>query len=119
MYLLSYFASLIPSGAFASFVCFILLCAVACFIIYSFTKNTAFSLGIFVVAAAVLILIYVCKSTYLEGAFPDLLDKLCVYDRYTNFISGMFDVSAVVYYISVAMVCLFLTVQALDRRRWN
>ncbi len=43
---------------------------------------------------------------------------LSVQSRYLSFTYGIFDFAAVVYYISITAVFLFLTVRIHDRRRW-
>ena len=48
-----------------------------------------------------------------------VLDWLCILGRYANFSYGMFDWSALLYYISITSVFLFLTIRVYDRRRWN
>lgn len=41
-----------------------------------------------------------------------------VLDRYVNFRYGIFDVSSVLYYISITAIFLFLTVRVYEKRRW-
>ena len=48
-----------------------------------------------------------------------VLDWICIFSRFANFSYGMFDWSALLYYISITSVFLFLTVRVYDRRRWN
>ena len=48
-----------------------------------------------------------------------VLDWICILGRYANFSYGMFDWSALLYYISITSVFLFLTIRVYDRRRWN
>ncbi|MBR5783299.1 MAG: ABC transporter permease subunit [Clostridia bacterium] len=44
---------------------------------------------------------------------------ISVYDRYTDFTSGLFSLSSIVYYISVAVIFLFLTIRIIEKRRWS
>lgn len=44
---------------------------------------------------------------------------LSLFSRYQSFVNGIFDVSALVYYISVSGIFLYLTVRIYDRRRYN
>ena len=37
----------------------------------------------------------------------------------SNLAIGMFDITGIVYFVSVAAVCLFLTMQTVTKRRWN
>ena len=41
-----------------------------------------------------------------------------VIDRFTPFTNQMLDVSAIVYYISLAAIALFLTTRVIEKRRW-
>ena len=42
-----------------------------------------------------------------------------VFSRYNDFAVGMFNFSDVLYYVSLAVVFVFLTVRALENRRWR
>ncbi len=48
----------------------------------------------------------------------EVLEWLSVYTRYGNFLYGIFDFAAVVYYASICFVFLFLTVRVYEKRRW-
>ncbi len=47
------------------------------------------------------------------------LSYISVIGRFTNLSNGVFDVSALVYFISVAFVFLFLTIRTYEKRRWS
>lgn len=63
------------------------------------------------------------KSFIPEGSIfrflTHVIDAMAIYGRYSNFTMGLFDFSAILYYISVAGLFLFLTTQVLEKRRWN
>ena len=48
-----------------------------------------------------------------------VLDWISVLSRYANFTYGIFDFSALFYYISITFVFLFLTVRVYEKRRWG
>lgn len=54
-----------------------------------------------------------------EGLLPDIMRGLSMFERLNTFVSGVFDLSAVVYYLSVAAFFLFLSVQSMEKRRYN
>ena len=58
-------------------------------------------------------------ASVLEGLFPDLMRSLSLFERFNAFVSGVFDLTALVYYGSVILFFLFLTVQSLEKRRYN
>lgn len=47
------------------------------------------------------------------------LQILAIYDKYQQFAEGMLDVTAIVYYLSIIAVFLFLTARVLEKRRWK
>ncbi|MBQ7474729.1 MAG: ABC transporter permease [Clostridia bacterium] len=52
-------------------------------------------------------------------AVRTVLSWFSVYARFANFAYGIFDFSALVYYLSFTAVFLFLAVRVTDRRRWS
>ncbi|MBQ8310669.1 MAG: ABC transporter [Clostridia bacterium] len=48
-----------------------------------------------------------------------VIDWISVMSRYTMFANGLFDYSALLYYVSLAFVFLFLTVRVYEKRRWG
>lgn len=51
-------------------------------------------------------------------AVKTVIGWLSVFSRYTGFTYGLFDLSDIIYYISVAVVFIFLTVRMLDKKRY-
>ena len=47
-----------------------------------------------------------------------VLSWISVYSRYVNFTYGIFDIAAVVYYLSITGIFLFLAVRVYERRRY-
>ena len=47
------------------------------------------------------------------------ISALSVFYRYQNFSHGIFDIAALVYYLSITALFLALTVRSVDRRRWR
>jgi ABC-2 type transport system permease protein len=50
--------------------------------------------------------------------FRTIIKWFSVIDRFTPFTNQMLDISAIVYYISLAAVALFLTTRVIEKRRW-
>ncbi len=48
-----------------------------------------------------------------------ILSTVSVFSRFQNFTQGVFDISALVYYLSISAAFLFLTMRVYDRRRWG
>lgn len=63
--------------------------------------------------------LYVLDSTMFEGLLPNIMEKLSLFERFNVFVNGIFDMTAIVFYITVIAFFLFLSVQALEKRRYN
>ena len=62
---------------------------------------------------------YWLEPAAFEGLLPDVMTRLSLFERFYVFVNGVFDWTAVVYYASVIGFFLFLTVQSLEKRRYN
>ena len=72
-----------------------------------------------VVLEAILIALFTVKRESFEGLFPSVMSKLSLFERFYVFVQGVFDITGIVYFLSIIGVCLFLTVQSLEKRRWS
>ena len=70
------------------------------------------SVLVLAVLAGGLYLWYSQDSSAFSGLFSDIMNQLSVFDRFDSFVDGVFD-------LSVTGVFLFLSVQALEKRRWS
>lgn len=118
-YLMTGLASLIPTTAVVSFIAFMLVGVIFGALLGMLTRNNiAWAAGTAVVVIPTCV-VYMIKSELFEGLFPKIISYLAVFDRFDVFVSGIFDLTAVVYYISIIIFFLFLTVQSLEKRRWS
>ena len=53
------------------------------------------------------------------GFQPEIISQLSLFARFYTIVNGVFDVTAIVYYLSVTGFFLFLSVQSLEKRRWS
>lgn len=109
----------ISSTAFGSTVALLVLIFVLGAVIRRLTKNEALSYGItFALLVAMGVSLYLDHSRF-EGLLPAVMTKLSLFQRFEGFVNGVFDLASVVYYLSVAVLFLFLSVQSLEKRRYN
>ncbi len=116
MYDLAGFVSQTATASFLAFSAAILLLAL---IIRYMTKNGTLALSAGLALEIVLLAFYFYDKTNFEGLFANIIQKLSLFERFYYFVDGIFDVTAIVYFLSVTGVFLFLTVQSLDKRRWS
>lgn len=87
------------------------------FVIRHVTKNENLAYGICFLLYLGIIAVYCIDSTKLEGLLPKIMTKLSLFERFYGFVNGVFDMTAMVYYITFAAFFLFLSVQSLERIR--
>ena len=78
-----------------------------------------YAMSYLVIFAVVLVLLFKLRPAWLLTGFNSVLGALALFQPFTDFVGGMFSVSAIVYYLSVIALFLFLTGQSLERRRWH
>lgn len=119
MYLMNALATLIPSGAMASLISFAVVVLIFAFIVYTLTKNWTVAGITAAVGAFLLIAIYLINASVFDGLFPAVLNWLSVFERFGNFTNGLFDLTSVVYYVSMMALFVFATIQSVEKRRWS
>lgn len=107
------------ASALASFVAFTAVVLLVGLIFRLMTQNTPVSVALIAVLEIALLLGYVLGGDSFAGLFPSLVEKLSLFDRFYTFAEGIFDVTTLVYFGTVILVFLFLTVQSLEKRRWS
>ena len=113
---LSEYVSTTAFGSVAA-LCVIILALGA--VIKHLTKNENLAYGVcFVLIAAIAITNFVNGGVF-EGLLPSIMTKLSLFDRFTGFVNGVFDLTSIVYYASVIVFFLFLSIQSLEKRRYN
>lgn len=89
------------------------------FVIRHITKNENLAYLICFLLYLGIIAVYCVDSTKLEGLLPKIMTKLSLFEQFYVFVNGVFDMTAMVYYITFAGFFLFLSVQSLEKRRYN
>lgn len=119
VYLMPSIASLISSTTFASTLAFTLLALVVCVLVYLMTKSLVLATGVFCLAEVILFVLTRFTDVQMEGSFGKMLNTLALFERFSTFVNGVFDLTAIVYYISIALLFVFLTTQGIEKRRWS
>jgi ABC-2 type transport system permease protein len=58
-------------------------------------------------------------AQYLPGALGDVVSFVSLASRYEPFAHGLIDTRAVVYFISIAIICLLIAFRSLESRKWS
>ncbi len=77
----------------------------------------AFIMGFFTLL--IFALCDVLESLLNNAVVNKIINVISVSDRFVTLAGGMLDFSAILYFISLAVVFLFLTIRVIDKRRWS
>ncbi|MDO4291449.1 MAG: ABC transporter permease [Eggerthellaceae bacterium] len=83
------------------------------------TKSTLASGAVLLVGIVALIAVSIADSASLEGLLPAVMEQFSLFERFYGFVNGVFDLTSIVFYLTVAVFFLFLSGQALEKRRYN
>ncbi|WP_394979090.1 ABC transporter permease [Candidatus Allofournierella excrementavium] len=118
-YLMPAIQTLFTAGSSLALVVFAIILGAASLIIGLRSRSLVLGGGVFAVGCIALAVLFSVRSAALTTAFSAVLGALALFEPFLNFVNGLFDVTALVYYAGVAGLLLFLTGQALEKRRWN
>ena len=83
------------------------------------TKSSGLAVGVAVVLAAAVAAVYFLNKAAFDGLLPNLMKLLSLFLPLESFTNGVFDMTYIVFYLSVIVFFLFLSVQSLEKRRYN
>ena len=109
----------VSSSAFGAVAALLVIILLFSWVIRHLTGNDTLASILCLVLIVALMILYVTNSGALEGLLPNVMEKLSLFERFYVFVNGMFDLTGVVYYLTVAAFFLFLSVQSLEKRRYN
>ncbi len=119
-YLMSTIAAILPGSAVASYIGITLCILLVCGLVYLRTKSYWVAFFVALGGEVALLAVYLIVPTALEGFLGRTLGSLALFDHLSAFIGGgVFDIPALVYYLSVCVLFLFFTVQAMEKKRWD
>jgi ABC-2 type transport system permease protein len=118
-YMMNGISSFFSETAMSTCVTFGILIIALSLMIYSMIKNAVISGAVCVIGEVALVIIYVVKSSVFEGGIQKVLEVFNLSSHFENFTNSIFDVTGVLYFLSVIAICIFLTMQTILKRRWN
>ena len=83
------------------------------------TKNVYIALIPSLICAIALVVINNASKVALAGKINLVMSSVSVFNRINNFMNGIFDVTALIYYLSIIVLFVLFTVYTFERKRWN
>ncbi len=120
LYLWSGIVSFLPSNAIGNAVGLIIILTGIVVFIFHMTNNFLISVIVEAVGVIATFAVYFVKSSLLENLLSTWLGKLALTDIFSGVAdNSIFDISGLVLYLSIIVLFVFLTIQAIQKRRWS
>lgn len=112
-------AEYVSATAIGSAIVLFILASLLGWLIKHLTRNENLGYGVGLTLMAAVVAVFWLDSSKLEGLVPEIMKTLSLFDRFETFVNGVFDMTAIVYFVSIIIFFLFLSVQSLEKRRYN
>lgn len=120
LYLWDGLVSFLPTSASGSLLGLLAALILVCFLLNALSDNWKITARTLAVGAAVIAGFYIKDSSAFAGLLPDVLGKFSLITAFDSFASDhVFDLRGVLLYLSLCALLVFLTVQVVQKRRWN
>lgn len=120
LYLWDGLLAMIPSSAVSGLVGLLIILTLIVFYIHNMTGNAVLSGAIEVIGIAAGVIAYIVDSSLFENLLTNWFGKLALANVFTDITSNsIVDVTGIVLYLSIIAVFVFLTIQAIQKRRWS
>ncbi|MBO5197604.1 MAG: ABC-2 transporter permease [Lachnospiraceae bacterium] len=110
---------IMPTDNKSAWVIFAILVLVLAIVLYAMMRNAVVSVGIGLVGEVVLAVLYFVNPSFYDSSVTNFFGWFSVVSRFDQFTTGILDLSSVIYYLSLCVLFVFLTIQAIKKRRWS
>lgn len=118
-FFLSGLADYVPSTSLGSFLSLLIPVLLIGLLLWMFTKSWLPALLTTGVLGGILGACYWLWHDSFAGLIGKILEHLSVFSRFDTFVSGVFDLTAILYFLTVIGLFLFFTIQSMEKRRWS
>jgi len=112
-------AEYVSTSAYTSLLALVFIAVFIGITVKLLTKNDYLAYGTVYALVGALMVTYFVDMSKLEGILPAVMKKLSLFKQFSTFVDGVFDLTAVVFFVSIIVFFVFLTVQSLEKRRYN
>ena len=109
----------VSATSFGSILALVALILLLGAVVQHLTRNKDLAWGVCMILTAALIVTIWVNPTAFEGMLPAVMEQLSLFERFYVFVNGVFDLTGIIYYLSIIALFLFLSVQSLEKRRYN
>lgn len=120
LYMLENLLNYVPTSALSGVIVLIVVLSLAAGMIFHITKNQVIAGTVEIAGVVITIAAYFIKSSIFENLIHDILEHFVLTDVFYNFAQNyIFDIGGLLYYLSIIILFVFLTIQTFQKRRWS
>lgn len=109
----------VSSSAIGSVIALIVISCAVGLVLKLLTGSGTLGYWVGFALCALCVVVYIVSPDTLEGLVPNIMSALSLFERFYVFVNGVFDLKGIAFYLSVTGFFLFLSVQSLEKRRYN
>ena len=109
----------VSSTTTGALVALIVVSIVLALIVKMLTKNGIAGLVTGILLIVFTLSMYVFFNETFTNLLPNFMKELSLFSQFSTFVNGVFDLSSIVFYLTIIIFGNFLTVQSLEKRRYN
>lgn len=118
-YLATGIGSIIPTDNKTAWITFSIFYLIVTIITYVMMHNLTLTFFIGCIGEIGIAALYLLNPTLFDGSVVKVLGWFSMITRFDAIIYGNLDIAAIVYYISLIVLFIFLTIQTIKKRRWS
>lgn len=118
-YLMGSIQRLFAAGDILSLVILTVILLTAAIAIGRSFRSLTVGFAVFCCGLVLLVGLFRFQSSTLIVVFTSLIEALSLFQPFAVFVSGIFSIKAIIYYLSITVLFLFLTGKSIEKRRWN
>ena len=110
---------MLPTGHVLAFSVLVALALIVSVITYVMMKNKIVTCATAVITVGGLLVLYLRNRESFDGSLAKVFSWVSITSRFKLFKYGICSFSSYVYYLSLSILFVFLTIQAIKKRRWE
>ncbi len=119
IFLLDGIATMLPTSRAFALGAVIIVALIVAFLIYRAIRDIYVTSIVAVVCIGAAVLLFFFVPSVYDNLLVNVADWCSLVTRYSDFYTGVFDFSNVVFYASFTVFVVFLTMQVIEKRRWS
>ncbi|MDD7402482.1 MAG: ABC transporter permease [Butyribacter sp.] len=118
-FLLSNITDMIPTDSVTQCTIIAVVWIAIVFLAYNSMHNVTVAASLGIIGEIVIWVVYFVKASLYESLVNNILNILAISTRYEDFSLGILNYDSIVYYVSISVLFVFLTIQTIKKKRFS